>query len=64
MPVEYIVNTTTNLEIRGRESAAKVGAKIAEIIKIPEPYDAPLAADQLARRDDVDAVKIFKCHHH
>ncbi|GAB3416863.1 6,7-dimethyl-8-ribityllumazine synthase [Haloparvum alkalitolerans] len=41
-----------------REAAAARGAEVAEEVPVPGAYDAPLAADRLARRDDVDAVAV------
>jgi len=49
---------TPEMEARGREAAAEAGAEIVETIEVPGTYDAPLAADRLARRDDVDAVAV------
>lgn len=34
-------------------------ATIGEIIEVPGTFDAPLAADRLARRDDIDAVVVI-----
>jgi len=39
-----------------RERAADLGAVVVATVEVPGAYDAPLAADRLARRDDVDAV--------
>jgi 6,7-dimethyl-8-ribityllumazine synthase len=39
-----------------REAAAERGADIVATLAVPGAYDAPLAADRLARREDVDAV--------
>ena len=50
---------TPEMAARGREAAAKAGAEIVETIEVPGTYDAPLAADRLARRDDVDAVAVI-----
>ena len=50
---------TPRMEARGREAAAEAGAEIVETIEVPGSYDAPLAADRLARRDDVDAVAVL-----
>ena len=44
---------------RGREAAADAGAEIVETIEVPGSYDTPLAADRLARRDDIDAVAVL-----
>ena len=50
---------THEMESRAREAAAAAGAEIVETIEIPGSYDAPLAADRLARREDVDAVAVL-----
>ena len=50
---------TPEMAARGREAAAEAGAEIVETIEVPGTYDAPLAADRLARRDDVDAVAVI-----
>ena len=39
-----------------RAAAADHGAEIVAELSVPGSYDTPLAADRLARRDDVDAV--------
>ena len=50
---------THEMAERGREAAAEAGAEIVETIEVPGSYDTPLAADRLARRDDVDAVAVL-----
>ncbi|MDG5774837.1 6,7-dimethyl-8-ribityllumazine synthase [Haloarculaceae archaeon H-GB2-1] len=47
---------THEMEEYARDAAAERGAEIVETIEVPGSYDTPLAADRLARRDDVDAV--------
>lgn len=47
---------THEMESRAREAAATADADIVETIEVPGSYDAPLAADRLARREDIDAV--------
>jgi 6,7-dimethyl-8-ribityllumazine synthase len=46
------------MQARAREAAADADtdAEIVETIEVPGSYDAPLAADRLARREDIDAV--------
>ncbi|MFB6108893.1 MAG: 6,7-dimethyl-8-ribityllumazine synthase [Haloplanus sp.] len=39
-------------------AAEEADAEVVERVAIPGSYDAPLAADRLARRDDVDAVAV------
>jgi 6,7-dimethyl-8-ribityllumazine synthase len=50
---------THEMEAAGREAAADRGAEIATTVEIPGAYDAPLAADRLARRNDIDAVAVL-----
>ena len=41
-----------------REAAAERDAVVVDEVAVPGAYDSPLAADRLARRDDVDAVAV------
>jgi len=50
---------THEMADRAREAAADRGAEIVAELAVPGSYDAPLAADRLARRDDVDAVAVL-----
>ena len=47
---------TNEMEERAREVADERGAQIVETVTVPGSYDTPLAADRLARREDIDAV--------
>jgi 6,7-dimethyl-8-ribityllumazine synthase len=47
---------TAEMADRARDAAADRGATIVAERAVPGSYDTPLAADRLARRDDVDAV--------
>ncbi|WP_137287166.1 6,7-dimethyl-8-ribityllumazine synthase [Halorussus salinisoli] len=49
---------TEQMEERANEAAADRGAEVVETLRVPGAYDAPLAADRLARRDEVDAVAV------
>jgi 6,7-dimethyl-8-ribityllumazine synthase len=42
-----------------REAAAARGADVVVEVEVPGSYDTPLAADRLARRDDVEAVVVL-----
>lgn len=42
-----------------REAAAERGATVVAELTIPGSYDTPLAADRLARREEVDAVVVL-----
>jgi 6,7-dimethyl-8-ribityllumazine synthase len=50
---------THEMEEAARETAAEHGAEIAETVEVPGAYDTPLAADRLARREDIDAVVVI-----
>jgi 6,7-dimethyl-8-ribityllumazine synthase len=43
---------------RAREAAAEHDAEVVAEVEVPGSYDTPLAADRLARREDVDAVAV------
>jgi 6,7-dimethyl-8-ribityllumazine synthase len=49
---------TRKMGERGREAARERDADIVATLEVPGSYDTPLAADRLARRDDVDAVAV------
>ena len=50
---------TEAMEAEARDAAAAADATIVETLHVPGAYDTPLAADRLARRDDVDAVAVL-----
>ncbi|MFB6078215.1 MAG: 6,7-dimethyl-8-ribityllumazine synthase [Halarchaeum sp.] len=56
---EFNRSVTEGMEAEGREAAADAGADVVEAVHVPGAYDAPLVADRLARRDDVDAVAVL-----
>lgn len=47
------------MERAARDAAAEVDAEIVAVREVPGSYDTPLAADRLARRDDIDAVAVI-----
>ncbi|WP_135829101.1 6,7-dimethyl-8-ribityllumazine synthase [Halorussus halobius] len=49
---------TEQMEDRAREAAGDRDADVVETLRVPGAYDAPLAADRLARRDSIDAVAV------
>ena len=51
-------DVTDEMETRARETAGDCDAEIVDTLYVPGAYDTPLAADRLARRDDVDAVTV------
>lgn len=50
---------TEQMESAGHEAAAERGAEIVETVRVPGAYDTPLAADRLARREEIDAVAVL-----
>jgi len=55
---EFNRSVTEQMETAAVETADDAGADVVELARVPGAYDAPLAADRLARRDDVDAVAV------
>ncbi|WP_256288380.1 6,7-dimethyl-8-ribityllumazine synthase [Halobellus inordinatus] len=55
---EFNSSVTKQMAAAAREAADERDATIAETLQIPGVYDSPLAADRLARRDDIDAVAV------
>ena len=55
---EFNRSVTEEMEAAAREAAADADAELVETTHVPGAYDSPLAADRLARRDDVDAVAV------
>jgi 6,7-dimethyl-8-ribityllumazine synthase len=51
-------SVTEGMEASAREAAEQAGAEVVESLHVPGAYDTPLAADRLARRDEVDAVAV------
>ncbi|WP_313693937.1 6,7-dimethyl-8-ribityllumazine synthase [Halorarum halobium] len=54
----FNASVTEPMAETAREAAEDRGVELAETVEIPGVYDAPLAADRLARRDAVDAVAV------
>jgi len=55
---EFNRDVTEAMEERALETADELDVEVVETHHVPGAYDAPLAADRLARRDDVDAVTV------
>lgn len=51
-------SVTESMEESARAAAGDADATVVETVHVPGVYDAPLAADRLARREDVDAVAV------
>ena len=49
---------TEQMERHAHEAAADRGAEVVETLQVPGAYDAPLAADRLARRNGIEAVAV------
>jgi 6,7-dimethyl-8-ribityllumazine synthase len=49
---------TAEMAAVARSAAAERDAEVVADVTVPGAYDTPLAADRLARRDDVDAVAV------
>ncbi|MFP9059315.1 6,7-dimethyl-8-ribityllumazine synthase [Natrialbaceae archaeon A-chndr2] len=50
---------TKRMEDAALEAATSAGAEVAEVVSVPGVYDAPLAADRLARLEAIDAVVVI-----
>ncbi|MEY7847984.1 6,7-dimethyl-8-ribityllumazine synthase [Natrarchaeobius sp. A-rgal3] len=49
---------TEQMEQEALEAAHAAGAEVSETVHVPGVYDAPLAADRLARLPEIDAVAV------
>jgi len=47
------------MEAAARKAARERDAEIVATVSVPGSYDTPLAADRLARREDIDAVAVL-----
>jgi 6,7-dimethyl-8-ribityllumazine synthase len=55
---EFNRDVTEEMERQALDRAAELGVEVAETVHVPGSYDTPLAADRLARREDIDAVTV------
>jgi 6,7-dimethyl-8-ribityllumazine synthase len=55
---EFNRAVTAEMEETALDAARERDATVVEVVSVPGAYDSPLAADRLARRDDVDAVAV------
>jgi len=55
---EFNKSVTEPMAEAARDAAADADAAIVDEVSVPGAYDSPLAADRLARREDVDAVAV------
>jgi 6,7-dimethyl-8-ribityllumazine synthase len=56
---EFNRSVTAEMETEARSAIEEHGAQLCELVYVPGAYDSPLAADRLARREDVDAVVVL-----
>ncbi len=56
---QFNSSVTTEMQAAAEAAAAERGAEIVDVIEVPGAYDSPLAADRLARREEVDAVAVI-----
>jgi 6,7-dimethyl-8-ribityllumazine synthase len=56
---EFNRRITERMEQSARAAAEAASVEIRETVHVPGAYDAPLAADRLARRSDIDAVAVL-----
>jgi 6,7-dimethyl-8-ribityllumazine synthase len=56
---EFNRRITERMEQSARAAAEAANVEIRETVHVPGAYDAPLAADRLARRSDIDAVAVL-----
>jgi 6,7-dimethyl-8-ribityllumazine synthase len=50
---------TERMEEHAMQAIGEHDVTLVETVEVPGSYDTPLAADRLARRDDVDAVAVI-----
>jgi 6,7-dimethyl-8-ribityllumazine synthase len=56
---EFNRRITERMERSARAAAEAADVEIRETVHVPGAYDAPLAADRLARQSDIDAVAVL-----
>ena len=56
---QFNSTVTTEMQTAAEAAAAERDAEIAATVEVPGAYDAPLAADRLARREEIDAVAVI-----
>jgi 6,7-dimethyl-8-ribityllumazine synthase len=50
---------TEQMTEQARAAASERDASVVETVEVPGVYDTPLAADRLARHDEIDAVAVL-----
>ncbi len=56
---EFNKPITSQMQEAAEEAAEENDAEVVEVIHVPGSYDTPLAADRMARREEVDAVAVL-----
>jgi len=56
---QFNSTVTTEMQAAAEAAAAERDAEITATVEVPGAYDAPLAADRLARREEIDAVVVI-----
>ncbi|MFB6242320.1 MAG: 6,7-dimethyl-8-ribityllumazine synthase [Candidatus Nanosalina sp.] len=55
----YNTGITEKMRQSAEEKASELDVEVVDIAETPGSYDTPLAADRLARREDIDAVVVL-----
>lgn len=49
----------SEMDAAARAAVDDAGATLVDVVEVPGSYDTPIAADRLARRENVDAVAVI-----
>jgi len=55
---EFNASVTDRMADEAKAAAVERDATIGETLRVPGVYDSPLAADRLARREEIEAVAV------
>lgn len=50
---------TEKMEEKAKEKASELGVEVNETVHVPGAFDAPLAADRLARKENIGCVAVL-----
>jgi 6,7-dimethyl-8-ribityllumazine synthase len=56
---QFYDDIAESMEEQALEKASRLDAEVVQTVAVRGVYDSPLAADRLARKDDVDAVAVL-----
>lgn len=56
---DYNQAITDKMLEEAKEKAGELGIELKKVLNVPGAYDTPLAADRLARKDEIDAVVVI-----